>query len=1016
MARVILIEAAPRRAADGVAETVRFAGGGTRAYHYAGAHWRAGVVRLPTFITALNFDGTDLGLGGVPQAAEIEWAPASAADLAAMAAYFWIDAPVTVRIGADDALPPVVLSGKVLDTAIENGRLKLALADPAADLKKPLLTARYAGTGDLEGPAEWEGQIRPRLFGRVWNRKAEPIDKAHSIWALGDPLRPLQAIDAVRDKGAPAAALTQLAWQGSAAATLAALRAVAVPQGGGVVCPSIACLRWWTQPAGDLCADLRGEIGTGYVETAPEIAARLVQSLAVAPPFTAGTVAAAAGLRAMACGLAVSDETSTVASLIEGLLGGVSLLWLLNGAGEIVIRPWAWGAAVAAGTTHGVTRRTVLRPLATRRIGYRANQTRMARGDLAGIVLASEVAYLDGTPLEDLQPAESGATDGATLPTDGTGGNLTDETGAPYTFGQLANAALALSPAGRLAYVPGPGLPAIGLGAVTLPDMGAASAASLAQASGDMADLATAVMQLTTQLSDTRGWMRDAGIAVDPATGKVSLHAFDRGEERLNTVDLRLNAAESNILLRATTSYVDSSIAQAVIDPSQVPVFTDINARLASAEVEIDGLTASVALRASVIDLNALGARVTSAEADIDALDGQIATKVSTATFGALDTRVAAAETTLAAMGDTAGITEAFRVARMLPAVVAEGETATLAALLAGDAAQRASVAAVAEARRELGARLTDDLSIEAAERLTLGARLGTAEAAIASETVARATADGALAAQITALQAGVDDSLAAITTEQQALADADSALADITTTLTTTVGGHSATLAAYAGSIDGLAARAGVRLDVNGRVTGWVLNDDGSQGSFDVVADKFRVFNGAASVPVFEIVGGITYIRSAVIQDAAITTPRLASGSVTITRNFAVPVTTIDQYNQTVLETGFVQVGDAVDGNCTITFTGVANLTQNSDTGQVWFLKVDTGGGYYEAASTTLGAVTGGGSTKASLHGVLSVSLTGITQVRVKVEAGYYVMPGSGNSAASQLRNGNLSIQGAKR
>ena len=50
-----------------------------------------------------------------------------------------------------------------------------ALADPATSLKKPLLTARFAGTGGLEGPAEWDGQIRRRVWGRVWNLSGDPL-------------------------------------------------------------------------------------------------------------------------------------------------------------------------------------------------------------------------------------------------------------------------------------------------------------------------------------------------------------------------------------------------------------------------------------------------------------------------------------------------------------------------------------------------------------------------------------------------------------------------------------------------------------------------------------------------------------------------------------------------------------------------------------------------------------------------------------------------------------------------
>lgn len=398
-AAVILVEAMPRRSADGVAETVRIAGGGGQfPYFYGGQHWRAGVVQLPTFITSINFEGGDFGEGGVPQAAELQWAPTTKVDLTALANYFWIDAAITVRIGAENAtgtLPPIALTGKVLAAPVEGGTIKIQLSDPAADLKKPLLTDRYGGTGGLDGPADWEGKIKDRVWGRVWNKLGEPIDKANNIYAYADPTRPLQAFDAVRDKGVAAASLSLLAWQGSTAATLTALRAATPVSGGGVVCPSIACVKWWAQPAGDLTADLRGEIGAGYIEKTADIVQRIV---AAGPntPFAAGTIAAALAARPAPVGWVARDDSTTIAAMIQELLGNSSMLWLLNAAGDIELREWAWGAPAITATSYSVKRTAMFRPVATRTIGYRRNERRMARGDIAGIIFAGDVLLSDG--------------------------------------------------------------------------------------------------------------------------------------------------------------------------------------------------------------------------------------------------------------------------------------------------------------------------------------------------------------------------------------------------------------------------------------------------------------------------------------------------------------------------------------------------------------------------------------------------------------------------------------------
>ncbi|MDE1917674.1 MAG: hypothetical protein KGJ57_18155 [Sphingomonadales bacterium] len=421
-APIILVEVNPRRAADGVTETVRLAGNGCLyPYFYGGEHWRAGISKLPTLVTELSFQGDDFGTGGVPQAAEIEWGASTDADLAEMSAYMWIDAPITVRIGpenADGVLPDVVLTGKVLSALPEGSTLKITLSDPAADLKKPLITATYGGTGGLDGPADWAGKVKRRVWGRIWNLQGDCIDVANNIYCFADPLHKLLSFDALRDKGAAAAQIDFLDAQATAADTFTALQNAVAPQGGGVACPSIACVKWWTAPAGTLTADLRGEIAGGYVETTAEIVARLVAA-GPATPMADGTVAAATALRPAPVGWVASDESTTVAAMIEDLLGSSSLLWLLNAAGQIELHPWSWDNSVANARSLSVKRNSAYAPVGTRKLGFRRNETKMARGDLAGIVLIEDVAFPDGQALSDALADAAKSADWANVTGDG---------------------------------------------------------------------------------------------------------------------------------------------------------------------------------------------------------------------------------------------------------------------------------------------------------------------------------------------------------------------------------------------------------------------------------------------------------------------------------------------------------------------------------------------------------------------------------------------------------------------
>lgn len=400
-APLILIEAQPRNAATGAIVTTRLAGaGGGEPSYYFSQHWRRGITGLPTIVTSIDFNGTDLGTGSVPQAMAIRWSPSSSAVLAEVAALNWLDASITVRIG-EGPTPPVVTAGKVIDINTDNGVMTLALSDPAADLKKPVLKDRYLGTGDVEGPPEWQGKLKRRVWGRVFNLEGEPIDPAHQVYCFGDPTRSWAEISTVRDKGATAASLVVLPWQGSVAATFAALQTAAAPAGGGVVCPSIACVKWWTQPAGSLCADVKGEIGSGYQETAPAIAERIVSAVSTVP-FAAGTVAAAIAARPAIVGWVSADENNTAAAALDALLGDVSLLWLLDND-QIVLREWAWGAPVASARSVDASRKAAYRPVSHRRLSYRRNQHVMTRDAIAGIVLATDVVFEDGSTVGNLQ-------------------------------------------------------------------------------------------------------------------------------------------------------------------------------------------------------------------------------------------------------------------------------------------------------------------------------------------------------------------------------------------------------------------------------------------------------------------------------------------------------------------------------------------------------------------------------------------------------------------------------------
>jgi len=141
----------------------------------------------------------------------------------------------------------------------------------------------------------------------------------------------------------------------------------------------------------------------------------------------------------------------------------------------------------------------------------------------------------------------------------------------------------------------------------------------------------------------------------------------------------------------------------------------------------------------------------------------------------------------------------------------------------------------------------------------------------------------------------------AAINAEQTARTTADTALASDITTLTSTVNTNNQTLttalqteATTRANADGsLFAQYTVKIDSNGHVSGFGLASETVSGTttsaFIIRADKFAVVDPASTsnnltnspstdtVP-FSIVGGVTYLKSAMIQDASISSAKIAS------------------------------------------------------------------------------------------------------------------------------------------
>jgi hypothetical protein len=465
------LEASPLVAAGTNTVAVRLAGGGSRAYvGYRGFNdWKSSGVPLPRFTSSLEFGSKGWTGGAAPQTAAVVCSTRDTTTAATLAGVFWPGAPITIRSG-DDAVAgepawKVELVGTVDSATFAKGVLTLVITDLAGMLNKPALPDTFTGAGGLQGGDDAVGRPKRRTYGQVFNVTGRLLDKAYNIFEFGDPERAgaVTSFATVKDKGR-AGTTTTVAWAGSAAATLTALRNATPPNGGAAVAPSIACVKWWTTPVGPLTADLTGAINAN---TSPaDLAADILADLA--PTVAITNLATAIGWRNIAAGVHIDDPSETAAAVLDRLLAGVSLNWTLTAAGAIEINRWEWTAAIEAIVSQEVERQAIFPPLLSRKLGFQRNYRQHADSEIsAALQGVGDLTYADGTPLEQLKPAGEGADQtatniassitgqgpGATAPgtavlnsniTIGANGALTGGGGGSVTYGGLGGGALGL--------------------------------------------------------------------------------------------------------------------------------------------------------------------------------------------------------------------------------------------------------------------------------------------------------------------------------------------------------------------------------------------------------------------------------------------------------------------------------------------------------------------------------------------------------------------------------------------
>ncbi|WP_445490177.1 hypothetical protein [Rhodopseudomonas sp. RCAM05734] len=230
--------------------------------------------------------------------------------------------PVEVRlgrVGTPQTTWPIVLKGLSSGEFINDASFEISTEDNAYKFDVPASAVVFAGTGGLEGGEDLAGKPLPLCFGWVLNIEPPLVTPNELLYRVHDG--EVQAIAAVYDQGVPLDLDQDYA-------TVALLRAAAVPAGHYATCLAQGWFRAGSVPSGTVTGDVQGAAPGGvFAQTTVDIVLALIaraSAVNVPADIYMPSLAALNLIQPAPVGIHVShNDTSTVADIINLLVVGI---------------------------------------------------------------------------------------------------------------------------------------------------------------------------------------------------------------------------------------------------------------------------------------------------------------------------------------------------------------------------------------------------------------------------------------------------------------------------------------------------------------------------------------------------------------------------------------------------------------------------------------------------------------------------------------------------------------------
>ncbi len=416
-----------------------------------------------------------------------------------------------------------------------------------------------------------------------------------------------------------------------------------------------------------------------------------------------------------------------------------------------------------------------------------------------------------------------------------------------------------------------------------------------------------------------------------PETEVFGLGAYNAAGNRVANAGLAINPNDLTTLAQVQAIVADGGGSGGGAPPPPpgwpaLPVPGDVQTAINS------GILSSAEFQATFAPINfQIGALSTQLNAQIAAVAAQSAGLVETlegqtaAQIGNLANQIIAQNATISTFSTSLGTINTTLTAQQLAIDLLEqlqGDGTEIVALITTETNQRIDGdSAIATLISKIGAADGDGFSflinastakIGASETLaqrfgSITAGLAGNTAAINTEVTARTTADTAfaqtiakigaasgdgisfllnvdavrvsptetIAQRLSAIGVSINNATAAVSNETAARVSGDTSLATQISSLQSTIGGFSSAISTNATAINGVYAQYSVKVDNNGRVSGFGLISQPINGTivstFNFNSDVFNIWNGTSGVAPFTVSGGVVRMQNVEILGASI-------------------------------------------------------------------------------------------------------------------------------------------------